>query len=141
MLRRALNAKQKWPEVGTPIKHGYVNMEPIETLIWYDGPMIYTCKSYSGKLMLAYCCDTPEKEINSYLYLVAPISEENLKKFLDNEIPIYSMLDSNPLFLIELDVTNDDTISTRLVSIDDIPTNHLPERNVKLQREATNDSK
>ena len=68
------------------MEHDWLDLwKPIKTLIYYDGPLLYTCSSSIGNNYLVFWCEVDKTDIR---YLVTPCSDDKLEKILSNKMDL-----------------------------------------------------
>lgn len=63
-------------------------MELIETLDWYDGPILHIAQNEQGQKFVAWWADETD---SSRIWLYAPISEERLQMYKANKISTHDV--------------------------------------------------
>ena len=101
-----------------------LDLTPIETLIYYDGPLTFTIKDG----YLVHRCDRGD---NTDTYLVAKITSEELEALQANKLPLYDVLYRKPLRLAtETRYTGE--IRVKDVLPEELPTDYFPMKDLCL---------
>ena len=105
--------------------------EPLEVLIWLDGPRTFTLLDGDGQLCLAHWLQ--EKE-NHWHYVVVPITDQILKELNNGEQSLLDVLHQPRVYVVAVD-TQFQTQSVSLVQFEQLPQEALPVRGTMLRRE------
>jgi hypothetical protein len=88
-----------WKAKGREIPPDWLSLEPVEVLFEVDGPRIFTCRSRSGELLLAYQCG---EEKGSLRFLVVPFSPELEWQLTEGKINLREALTRPRAWLVDL---------------------------------------
>ena len=93
-------------------------MKHIETLIYYDGPRLYTAQDLDGSLVLVLSCDIDT-------LLVSPTTDEVIRALKAKQITILDAIRQPKVWLVKQDFGV--TQSVRVLGWGDVPVDNLPE--------------
>ncbi len=93
-------------------------MNLLETLIYYDGPRLYTAKDLDGSLFLILCCDIDT-------LLISPTTDEVIRALKAKQITILDAIRQPQVWLVKQDFGV--TQSVRVLGWEDVPVDNLPE--------------
>ena len=105
--------------------------EPIDVLIWLDGPRTFTLLDQDGQMCIAHWFE--EKE-NQWHYVVVPITDQILKELNNGEQSLLDVLQQPRVYLVAVD-TQFQVQSVALTYFDQLPKDALPERGAMIRRE------
>jgi len=109
----------------------FCGFEPLEVLIWLDGPRTFTLLDQDGLLCIAHWLQ--EKD-NYWHYVVVHITDENLKKLSSAEQSLLDVLHQPRVYVVAVD-TQFQVQAVSLVQFEQLPQNVLPKRGTMLRRE------
>lgn len=105
--------------------------EPLEVLIWFDGPRTFTLLDPDGQLCLAHWYQERE---NHWHYVVVPITAQILKELNNGEQSLLDVLDQPRVYVVAVD-NQFRPQSVSLVQFSQLPQDALPERGTMLRRD------
>lgn len=106
------------------------SFQPVDTLYWFDGPLIFTVELSDGRLCLAYLADGPD-ELEFLRYLVAVTDQDSIDALKAKELPVRDVLECDTVWVV--DVAFDGTVfNASEVDVDDLPREMLPEEDALL---------
>ena len=111
-----------WNVVGAPIAHDWIDFEPIDTLYYFDFPMIFTCKDVAGNLYLAYNCDC---DSNGLRFLVVPCDDSLVVSLVNGKINLRDALCKNRAWIFDLN-KKWESVSAWSVDVYELPNDALP---------------
>jgi hypothetical protein len=103
--------------------------EPLDILVWYDGPKTFTVGRESGTVFLAHwCCSSAELD----RYLLVPIADAELDRLKAGTDPLRPALTDSPRHYV-LDLKADQSVAAVWrVRIQDVPDDVLPHPDARL---------
>jgi hypothetical protein len=105
--------------------------EPVEVLIWLDGPRTFTLLDQDGLLCMAHWLQEID---NHWYYAVVPITDEILKKLSSGEQSLLDVLHQPRVYLVAVD-EQFQVQAVSLVPFEQLPQDALPERGTMLRRD------
>ena len=121
-----------WDVVGKTKDTGlFGRFEPIDLLIWHDGPRTFTLHDADGGLCLAHWLD---EDADFWRYAVVPISQADLDRMTRGEMTIIEGLDQPRVFAVDQNVQGE-VIAVWLTALSDLPRDTLPKPGTMLRRE------
>lgn len=107
-----------------------------ESLIWYNGPALWTATVPDTELWYLVYLSNETKEYESWL--IAPLTEDTYRKLVQNAIPLYAALNHPELHQAQVVVTADPPLCITVIKVDldlDVADNRKPTRDVLLRYE------
>lgn len=104
-------------------------LEPIQVLVYYDGPRIFTSVDVDGNMLFVYQCDEDEK---TWRYIVSQISDTELDDLLSGRTTILHQL-KNPSSVV-VDVSSESGSIVGQWEVKDLPADYYPAPDVTLSR-------
>ena len=105
--------------------------EPLEVLIWLDGPRTFTLLDQDGLLCMAHWLQEID---NHWYYVVVPITDEILKKLNSGEHSLLDVLHQPRVYVVAVD-QQFHVLAVSLVPFEELPQDALPERGTVRRRE------
>ncbi len=105
--------------------------EPLEVLIWLDGPRTFTLLDADKQLCLAHWL---HERANHWHYVVVPITDQILKELNNGEQSLLDVLHQPRVYVVAVN-TQFQTQSVSLVQFEQLPQDALPERGTMVRRE------
>lgn len=103
-------------------------MAPLDILYEFDGPRIFSLRSRSGELLLAYLCDQVGNEL---VFLLAPTSQNAIHHLESGQMSVRDAIAQPWIWIIARD-RHWSIVGCKSSSFDDLPEAVLPERGVPL---------
>lgn len=122
-----------WDVKGVEISPAGIDLTPVETLVYYDGPRIFACRDRSrtdGNELLAYCIDE-DRAARVIRYLVVPTNDWLLAGLRYGSLTLREAL-SQPGLMVLDQAFGGEILKAWLANIQDIPDEVLPRPEVKL---------
>lgn len=110
-------------------------LELIEVYIFYDKPVLFSCKNRSGLIYIVLSID--ETDV-SEIWLYAPISKSRFQSLVRGEIELRSVFtDAEDAFVyrVEIPYENESNTIVNLIECHEIPEDDLPEAGETIQCE------
>ncbi len=105
--------------------------EPLEVLIWLDGPRTFTLNDQDGQLCFAHWLQEVE---NHWHYVVVPISEQILKELNNGEQSLLDVLQQPRVYVVVVDAQFQ-VQRVSLTNFNQLPQDALPVRGTMIRRE------
>jgi hypothetical protein len=127
------------PETLIPVQH-LGTLVPVEVLYDFDGPLVFTALSPSGRKLLAYASFSIDADLAGGAiqsphsegftrYLISPTSDKILERLKKGAITLYEALDQPMLWAADISYSGAVLQSAELGLLCDVPSNFLPARN------------
>lgn len=108
-------------------------LEVLEVYVFYDQPVLFSCKNKSGLIYIALSIDETD---SSEIWLYAPISNSRFQELVRGEVELRNVFtDAEDAFVYRVEIPNDSKSNTIVDVIDchEIPDSDLPEPGIKIQ--------
>lgn len=116
-----------------------IKINPIEILVYYDGPEIFLSKDQVGTMYLCMLCDI---DGNQKKFLCAPISDKRYLQFFcgDKDLrSIFETTETGKIFLTSIDGEDIEELDLVDISSDEIKEEWLPEEGFLLDKASIDD--
>jgi hypothetical protein len=122
-----------WEPVGRPIPpEPWGDLQPVETLIYWDGALSFTFLDTAGRVFYAHYLDGDWGEFAADLYLAVPIDPEKLSRLRDGNLPFLAAMDCGETYVLQ---TGGGLGAEKAWAVEfaDVPKDMLPRADVSLR--------